>query len=343
MAYSNVIVNGSFTLGDEGWSGTDIETSYPENAYLGNGSSNAVAELDGHRDAATVMEQTIKVSDAHTTQLTFRTALRTASLGNAGTEGFKVEVLDSNGTVIASQSFFPTTTTWTTQSVPVTFPAGGAYTIRLSEIGVDDSLGAIVDDVSLLVCFTEGTLIDTENGPCAVESLQCGDLVWAEDAGFQPVRWVGRRRIGREALLADPSLRPIVFAPGALGGNQPCRPLAVSPQHRVLLQGWSAELYFGHPEVLVPAQSLVNGRTIVRAAPLADVTYVHFLLDGHQIVRSDGVLTESFFPTELSLTGLERAARAEVLRMFPDLASLTHAYPRTARAVLRANEARLVA
>jgi hypothetical protein len=93
--------------------------------------------------------------------------------------------------------------------------------------------------------------------------------------------------------------------------------------------------------VLVPAQALINGTTIRQEVPSKDVTYVHFLLDGHQIVRSSGVLSESFFPTELSLTGLDRATCAELLGLFPDLTRLRRAYPKTARPVLRKVEGRL--
>ena len=343
MPPTNIIVNGSFDLGNTGWTGTDLETNYAENAYLGNGSTNRVAELDGNSGQTTVMRQTVAIEGPLTTDLTFRSALRTASSGNAGLEGFRVDILDSSGAVIATQSFLPTSTSWTTYTLPVTFPAGGNYTIRLTERGPDDSLGAIIDDVSMLVCFTAGTLVETDRGPRRIETLVPGDRVWTLDDGLQAVRWIGQRRIEAAELQADASLRPIVFAAGSLGPGVPDRPLAVSPQHRIYRDDWRCELYFGHPEVLVPAFALVNGTTIQPAEPVAAVTYVHILLDGHQILRTHGVLTESFFPTPLSLTGLDCATRSELLRLFPDMPGLLHAYPQTARPVLRGSEARLVA
>jgi hypothetical protein len=341
MAQSNIIVNGSFDLGNTGWSGTDLETSYTEGAYLGNGSSNRVAEMDGFGNQTTVMQQVVTIENALDTELTFRAALRTASTGNAGSEGFRVDILDAQGQVIATQTFFPTATTWTAFSVPVSFPAAGDYTLRLTELGPNDSLGPIIDDVSMLVCFVAGTIIDTATGPVPVEDLRPGDLIWTKDAGLQPLRWIGKRRIAIADLIANPALRPVIFDPGALGDARPDRLLELSPQHRLCLGGWKTELHFGEGEVLVPAQALINGTTIRQAPPAKDVTYVHFLLDGHQIVRSNGVLSESFFPTELSLTGLDRATCAELMGLFPDLARLRRAYPRTARPVLRKTEAKL--
>lgn len=86
----------------------------------------------------------------------------------------------------------------------MTFPAGGTRTVRFAAVSPDDSLGAIIDDVSMLVCFGAGTRIDTEAGLVAAGRLRPGDRVWTLDAGFQPIR-----RCARSALP------PARFARGA--------------------------------------------------------------------------------------------------------------------------------
>lgn len=343
MSQVNLIVNGSFDAGSKGWSGTDLETSFTEDAYLHNKSTNHVAEMDGNKGPVTVMQQTVKIDHAIDTQLNFRTALRSESLGNAGKDGFKVEILDEKGQVIASESFFPKSADWADAGMKVSFPSGGAYTVRFTELGPNDSLGAIVDDVTMLVCFVAGTLIRTDRGEVPVETLAPGDRVWTLDHGFLPLRWIGQRHLTRDDLARMPQLRPIWFDAGALGPGLPRRRMGLSPQHRVLRQGWQAELHFGTPQVLAPAAGLVNGRTIRQGGAEGGVTYVHFLLDGHQIVASEGVLSESFFPTAMALGGVDSAARAELALLFPDLASLSRAYPATARPSLRRREAALVA
>jgi hypothetical protein len=340
---NEIIVNGTFAQGSLGWSGTDIETSYTETAYLGNGSTNNVAEIDGKRGQITRMEQSITVNSDVETALTFRTALRTASQNNAGTEGFRIEIRDAAGKVIASQTVTPTSQAWTAVSVPVTFPAAGTYTIRFTEVGIDDSLGAIVDDVSLLVCFAADCRIETETGLVRAGALTAGQRVWTRDAGLQPIRWVGRRRVTAAEMAADPRLRPIAFAPGSLGEGRPFRTMRLSPQHRLCIGNWKTDLYFAAREVLIPAVALVNGHSVRQVLPPGGVTYVHFLLDAHHVVCSDGALTESFLPAPGALRGVDAAARRELFALFPELARRDARHPLPARPILRVGEGRLVA
>ncbi|MEM9756126.1 MAG: Hint domain-containing protein, partial [Pseudomonadota bacterium] len=162
--------------------------------------------------------------------------------------------------------------------------------------------------VTAIPCFAAGTLIRTAGGDVPVELLAPGDLVATRDAGYQPIQWVGRRRVAAEGRFA-----PIVIEAGTFGHH---RRLVVSPQHRVLIRHRMAELMFGEDEVLVAAQDLVNGVS-VRVAEGGEVTYVHLLFSQHQMVWSDGLLTESFFPGPATLATMEDAARTELFALFP--------------------------
>lgn len=343
MPMTNIIVNGIFDQGSTGWTGVDLETSYDENTYLQDGSSNRVAEMDGNAGQTTVMKQSFTLSSAGTFTLSLDSAIRSDMPDQTlmSEEGFWVEVVDASGNVVFSQEILPDSTSWQSYSFDVTFPDSGTYTLRLTEVGPDQSYGAIVDNISLLVCFAAGTLISTDRGERPVETLALGDLVLTEDAGFQPLRWIGRRLVTVAEQQADATLRPVVFAPGSLGKGLPRRALAVSPQHRMAISDWRCQLYFAESEVLASAISLVNGDSIRQAEPEADVTYVHFLLDGHQIVRAEGAPSESFYPTAWSLNGVDAAARQELLRLFPEIEVQPPGM--TARPVIQRLMARLVA
>ena len=164
-----------------------------------------------------------------------------------------------------------------------------------------------------VTCFLEGTLIETVNGPRAIEDLQLGDLIPTMDSGDQPIRWVASSRI-----VGNPKAAPIRIEAGALGNT---RDLYVSPQHRILLTGWRAELYMGEDEVLVPAIQLVNDQTI-RQVQQDSFTYYHLLFDTHELIYAAGIASESFHPGEKAIGSMAEDARDELLAIFPRLADV---------------------
>ncbi|HRO13818.1 MAG TPA: Hint domain-containing protein [Paracoccus sp. (in: a-proteobacteria)] len=168
-------------------------------------------------------------------------------------------------------------------------------------------------------CFDAATLIETDRGPVAAGDLRAGDMVRTRDAGFQPLRWVGQRRLGAADLERAPYLRPIRIRAGALGHGLPQADLVVSPQHRVLVRSRIAQKMFGTDEVLVAARQLCQLEGIDIAADVVAVTYVHFLFDAHQIVFSNGAETESLHTGAEALKSVGPAARVEILTLFPSL------------------------
>jgi len=195
--------------------------------------------------------------------------------------------------------------------------------------------------IEILICVQRGTLIETPDGPVPVEELRIGDAVLTKDNGAQAVRWVGSRQVTETELAADTTLRPIVIEPGALGTDLPRRRLSVSPQHRVMIADWRAELHFGETEVLVPAKALVNGKSVRVDHSQKPVEYFHVLFDRHEVMFTEGLPTESFHPNDYSLRELGDAARVELHKLFPELFE-ANGYGETARLSLRPWEGHLV-
>jgi hypothetical protein len=163
---------------------------------------------------------------------------------------------------------------------------GQVFTVDTVSDGVDTPYDQIP-------CFADGTMIRTPNGEVAVESLKAGDLVATVDAGLKPLVRVMSCHLSARALKARRNLRPIVFQAGSVGN---AREMRLSPQHRLLASGWMAELHFGEPQVLIPARACVNGTTVTVERPTRDVRYFHLLFEDHQLVYSDGAITESLYP-----------------------------------------------
>ncbi|SLN62098.1 hypothetical protein TRL7639_03465 [Falsiruegeria litorea R37] len=181
-------------------------------------------------------------------------------------------------------------------------------------------------------CFVAGTLIDTVDGPIPVEELRPGDLVLTRDHGPQPLRWIGKTE-----RIATGNDAPILFARGALGDHDA---VAVSPNHRVLLTTALSEMMFGSSEVLVQAKHLINDRSIRRCADGEPITYVHLLFDRHEVVRGNGLESESYHPGDMTMEAFDAETRAEILNLMPDLTKSDFGYGPSARMSLRGYETR---
>ncbi|WP_411839386.1 Hint domain-containing protein [Paracoccus sp. ME4] len=175
------------------------------------------------------------------------------------------------------------------------------------------------EDAQAAFCFAQGTMILTPNGERAVECLTPGDLVITRDAGPQPLHWLGSRHLTGAMLDANPKLRPIRIARGALGEDMPVRDLVVSPQHRILVRSVIAQRMVGTQEVLVAARLLVDLDGVSVVQPEDGVGYFHLLFGRHQIVLADGALAESFYPGPQALAAVGPAAREEIEMLFPEL------------------------
>lgn len=197
------------------------------------------------------------------------------------------------------------------------------------------------DPPPIIICFAEGTVIDTSLGPTPVECLAEGDLVRTRDHDDQPIKWIGRRRLDSLELARSPNLAPIRIQAGALGRDLPHIDLTVSPQHRILIEGWQAELNFGEAEILVPAIALVNGGSISQLPDIAAVTYYHLLFDRHEIITANGTAAESLLTGEMALSALGTEAQEEIHLLFgqqPETLRAQHA----ARPIMRRRDASIL-
>jgi hypothetical protein len=226
------------------------------------------------------------------------------------------------------------------------FPPRG---VPLTVVSVDEGPGdfgnpaVAYEDLVAPICFAAGTRLATPRGPRRVEEIAVGDLVTTRDHGAQPVRWIGRRALSAAEIRAAGAVRlaPVRIAAGALGPGRPRRDLRVSPQHRVLVAGWRAELHFGEAEVLVAACHLVDGNRITVEPPDRGVTYLHLMFDRHEIVLAEGLPAESFRAGRAALGSVAPAALAELHALFPELAGRDDGLP-AARPILRGAEAALL-
>ena len=87
----------------------------------------------------------------------------------------------------------------------------------------------------------------------------------------------------RRFAAGHQSVQPIRIKAGALGEGQPACDLLVSRAHAMYLAG-----------VLIPAECLVNGTSIVAEQMTSDVHYYHVELDSHDVIWASGAPSETY-------------------------------------------------
>ncbi len=190
-------------------------------------------------------------------------------------------------------------------------------------------------------CFAAGMLIQTPDGLRRIEDIRADDMVTTVGHGPKPVRWAGRAKV-RFGVSAH-HLKPVLIKAGALAPQVPKFDLIVSPQHRILITDWRAELLFGESEVFAAAKGLINGRDIIGLEECRAIEFVHILFDWHEIVTVNGVDAESLYPGAGSLAGLGVNAETEILELFHDLVGKTDsADRRLAKPEITVREAKLL-
>jgi autotransporter passenger strand-loop-strand repeat protein len=147
-------------------------------------------------------------------------------------------------------------------------------------LGSDAGSGTQVteDDIP---CYCAGTLIATVHGDVRVEELAIGDEVLTLDGAARPIKWIGRRSYQRPFMGRN--VTPILIRAGALREDVPLRDLYVSPDHALYVD-----------EVLIAAEHLVNGVSIVRCQDVDSVQYIHIELDRHDVIFAEGAPAETF-------------------------------------------------
>ncbi|MEL6999798.1 MAG: Hint domain-containing protein [Pseudomonadota bacterium] len=258
-------------------------------------------------------------------------AAESIALVNPDTGEFIVFNMSPNASTIPDDDDFPgTTSVGEEDGSSVRADPGAGFSYQY------DPVTDTYSDLPVFVpCFTEGTRIAVPDGEAPVETLVPGDLVLTADHGPCPLRAILRRTLTFARDDRHDQHKPVLFNIGSLGDGAPHRPLAVSPQHRMLVRDE------GGDEVLAPAKGLLHRRGVRRKAGCRQVVYLQLVFDQHEVVCAEGAWSESFFPGAYAVSASDCATQRELFEIFPDLnRGLT---PDPARKLLRVQEARALA
>ncbi|MES0827889.1 Hint domain-containing protein [Ruegeria sp. SCP11] len=173
-----------------------------------------------------------------------------------------------------------------------------------------NNVNGFVEYDDLYICFAKGTKILTVEGEKPVEELKTGDRIKTKHNGAQPIKWIGFSTVNALGKAA-----PIVFDPYSINNTEQ---LVLSPLHRIVREGWRAELLFGEKEVFVEAKSMVNGDSI-RQVPRPSITYYHVMLEQHEVIYANGAEAETLYLGEIARSFMTEEQLDEVSSIFPEL------------------------
>lgn len=166
-------------------------------------------------------------------------------------------------------------------SITSQFLLGGSYSTNGFQVTEDpNNLG-----VDLTTCFLEGTRLLGLHHDIAVETMEPGDRLITDSGAMRPVRWVGKRTLDAERHPRPETIWPIRIARNAIADGLPERTLYLSPDHALFIDGH-----------LIPAKSLVNGRSIIQEQR-QHITYYHVELESHDILLAESLPVESYLET----------------------------------------------
>ncbi|MEM7318405.1 MAG: Hint domain-containing protein [Pseudomonadota bacterium] len=187
-------------------------------------------------------------------------------------------------------------------------------------------------------CFATGTGIGTPDGFVPIESLVAGDLVETVDAGPQPVKWAGARRL--QFPDSPDSQKPIEFKPNCLGQGLPAKRLVLSPQHRILCNRTDSAPKLEEQEAFAIAKCFqpFKGARVMKG--LRRVTYHTLLFDRHHIISADGLAVESLCLGPMARAYLTPVQWLQIAAIGHDLdEGLDGAHPWQCRPVIKYQEA----
>lgn len=171
--------------------------------------------------------------------------------------------------------------------------------------------------------FTRGSLVETENGPVAVEDLWPGDRIVTRDGTLRPLLWKGMTTVlpGRNAQ--DGSGHSLTsFMSDSLGLHKPLACVVTGPAARLLRTPPHLRHMQGTTPLLTPVHEFLDGMQIVETAPPAPVDMYHLCLSEHDVIRVGGLEFETYHPGPDALRLVSYPIKTMFLNMFPHAESI---------------------
>lgn len=168
-----------------------------------------------------------------------------------------------------------------------------------------------------------GGVVQTADGPRAVEDLLPGDEVQTVTNGYQSLLWIGSITIVPGAQNTRYEMGTLTrITADALGLSRPSPDLILGPSARIAHKAPGIRTLTGSEAALVPARDFIDQTQIIELTPATPVQVYQLGFAQHERFAVNGVEIESLHPGLAHTLNLRADAMALLMTLFPHKESL---------------------
>ena len=171
--------------------------------------------------------------------------------------------------------------------------------------------------------FTHGVLIQTAEGPVAVEDLVPGMHLECADGRVSQLTWKGSITLvpGAPSLSEEPD-RLYRVMPDAFGLGRPVQDQTFGPHVRRLDRDAKIRAAIGADAALVPLSAVADGSSVIQVNPVSPTQVYHLVCESHETILAAGLEVETFHPGPETPISLPEEMLQLFMRFFPEMTSI---------------------
>lgn len=175
----------------------------------------------------------------------------------------------------------------------------------------------------IAAAFARGTVVQTLDGPIAVEDLLPGDYV-ETCQGPQAILWIGSTTMASFGPAAEgSSLTHLTrVLSDSLGPARPAADVMLGPAARIRNTPTDLMEHLSDGAVLSPVADFTDGMGVFDVTPPSPVQLYHIAFRRHATFSAGGLEVESYHPGHDLRDRMGPTARTLFLSLFPHLSSL---------------------
>jgi hypothetical protein len=168
-----------------------------------------------------------------------------------------------------------------------------------------------------------GAILQTNNGPMAVEDVLPGDQIRLANGNYEKVLWCGAMSINPSDYDANPEHGSLIrIMADALGLNRPSPDLVLGPTARLLHRASGVRTLTGRGAAYIPVRDFSDGTNIIALRPASPVKAYQLGFAKHHGLSVNGLEIESLHPGTAFALGLRGDMLTQYLALFPHKTNL---------------------